>query len=216
MCARSSAPFIWIHTLVELGAQHTHAAAVQHNARARAHTLRTPKHEGLYHYGRRCDRRAPSTTAHVRNRTTQSVVDKWRGNNHQEVFREALGQMRARPPVGLATCVILPRPSLRRLFRRGLRGSRLFRIMPATALLRGVRDSLRSSISHHSPFCFPRTTNGDDATTPVLLWSVSGICIKPINSSVFLPRGSGHVRSRSPETPPPSSHDRTGTGLCVL
>ena len=80
-------------------------------------------------------------------------------------------------------------------------------------LMRGVRDSLRSSISHHSPFCFPRTTNGDDATTPVLLWSVSGICI---NSSVFLPRGSGHVRSRSPETPPPSSHDRTGTGLCVL
>ena len=29
-----------------------HAAAVQHNA----HTLRTPKHEGLYRYGRRCGR----------------------------------------------------------------------------------------------------------------------------------------------------------------
>jgi hypothetical protein len=33
-----------------------HAAAVQHNA----HTLRTPKHEGLYRYGRRC---ATPTTA---------------------------------------------------------------------------------------------------------------------------------------------------------
>ena len=36
--------------------------------RARAHTLRTPKHGGrTYCYGRRCDRRAPSTTRH-RNR----------------------------------------------------------------------------------------------------------------------------------------------------
>ena len=54
------------------------AAAVQHNA----HHLRTPKHEGRYRYGRRCDRRAPSTTTHrrkdggttQRDRPTQQVV----------------------------------------------------------------------------------------------------------------------------------------------
>ena len=50
--------------------------------RARAHHLRTPKHEGRYRYGRRCDRRAPSTTTHrrkdggttQRDRPTQQVV----------------------------------------------------------------------------------------------------------------------------------------------
>ena len=73
-------------------------AAVNTNA----HTLRTPKHGGLYRYGRRCDRRAPSTTAH-RIRTTQSVVDMARQPpHHQSVPRGSRADARARPPVGLA------------------------------------------------------------------------------------------------------------------
>jgi hypothetical protein len=61
----------------------------------RAHTLRTPKHEGHCRYGRRCDRRAPSTTTH-RNRTTQSVVDMARQPpHHQSVPRGSRADARA-------------------------------------------------------------------------------------------------------------------------
>ena len=51
VCARSSAPFVWIHTLLELGAQHTYLTSLsslhpapratgERGARARQHRLR--------------------------------------------------------------------------------------------------------------------------------------------------------------------------------
>ena len=70
------------------------AAAVKHT---NAHTLRAPKHEGLYRYGRRCDRRAPSTTTH-RNRTAQSVVDMARQPPHHFFVLLLFNTTRAHTP----------------------------------------------------------------------------------------------------------------------
>ena len=55
----------------------------------------------MYHYGRRCDRRAPSTTAH-RNRTTQSVVDMARLCTNQSVPTSRSTQRALPPQKGLS------------------------------------------------------------------------------------------------------------------
>ena len=44
------------------------AAAAQHNA----HTLRTPKHKGHYHYGRRCGRHSPCISMQLLFNTTRA------------------------------------------------------------------------------------------------------------------------------------------------